>query len=203
MRGRRRRAAAALTLTLLTASSTACLAGTSPPPDAAQTGRATPADHMPLIVRSALRASQRDPERGCRPLLLWPLAGADILERFDGPEEPWLPGHRGIDLSAGEGAAIRAPDDGTVSFAGDVAGKRVVSLRHGDYVSSFEPAATGLAVGSAVRRGQELGSVASGSDHCDGRCLHWGVRRGPDDYRDPESLASPRRIALKPCTIRR
>ncbi|WP_163197254.1 M23 family metallopeptidase [Bifidobacterium platyrrhinorum] len=109
-----------------------------------------------------------------------------------------MSGHRGMDLAAGERDALLAPGDGVVSFAGEVAGKQVVSIRHKGLTITFEPAITDLAVGAQVSRGRRFGEVGGRSDHCDGACLHWGVRRGKDDYLDPEAMASRRRIALKP-----
>lgn len=134
----------------------------------------------------------------CAAALRWPLAQIEVISAFDGPDRPWLPGHRGVDLQADEGELIFAPAAGVISFAGTVAGKRVVSMRHGGQVSSFEPAVTALAVGASITKGESFATVSRGSDHCDDSCLHWGVRRGDNDYLDPESLAGRRRIALKP-----
>ena len=140
----------------------------------------------------------------CRATMTWPLeppAGAAqpiIAEPFDAPSQPWLPGHRGVDLAARGGEPLLAPADGLVSFAGEVGGKDVVSVSHGTLVSTFEPARTDLAVGAAVERGRPFAQVGGRSDHCDGRCLHWGVRAAGRDYRDPAKLASNHRIVLKP-----
>ncbi|WP_240542003.1 M23 family metallopeptidase [Bifidobacterium sp. CP2] len=135
---------------------------------------------------------------GCVAAMTWPLDEARVARGFDGPEQPWMAGHRGVDLEAGAGERILSPADGVVSFAGDVAGKQVVSIRHDGLVSSFEPAVTDLGAGAAVTRGAPFAQVADRSDHCDGVCLHWGVRRGGERYIDPEGMTTPRRIALKP-----
>lgn len=135
----------------------------------------------------------------CRAALSWPLETPVVVEPFDGPDKPWLPGHRGVDLQAGEGDELIAPADGVVSFSGTVAGKRVVSIRLSDgTVLTFEPAVTDLVVGTRVVRDEPFGMVAAGSDHCFGGCLHWGVRRGGSGYLDPQALAARRRIGLKP-----
>lgn len=139
----------------------------------------------------------------CRATMSWPLeppAGAAhpvIVEPFDAPSQPWLPGHRGVDLEARGGEPLLAPADGLISFVGEVGGKDVVSVSHGTLVSTFEPARTELAVGAAVERGRPFARVGGRSDHCDGRCLHWGVRAAGRDYRDPTRLASNHRIVLK------
>ena len=137
-----------------------------------------------------------DASRGCVAALAWPLRSVHLVEAFDGPAQPWLSGHRGVDLAAAEGDALLAPADGTVSFAGTVAGKQVVSLRHDGLTLTFEPAVTSRGVGARVSRGDAFAEVGERSDHCDGACVHWGVRRA-DDYLDPEPMTAKRRIALK------
>ncbi|MBT1173436.1 peptidoglycan DD-metalloendopeptidase family protein [Bifidobacterium sp. MA2] len=135
----------------------------------------------------------------CRAALSWPVDAPVVDDPFDGPDEPWLAGHRGVDLLAGEGDELIAPADGVIAFAGSVAGKRVVSIRtDDDLVLTFEPAVTDLPVGTEVRRNDPFGVVSTGSDHCFGDCVHWGVRRGRRDYLDPEAMAAKRRIGLKP-----
>ena len=123
---------------------------------------------------------------------------------------------RQLNPMAGPGVAVRefptstgpvdyAPADGIISFAGSVGGKSVVSVNHGDLVSTFEPAHTEGVAGTAVRRGDVIGEVGGASDHCDGRCLHWGVRRvrlqnegTATTYLDPLARVRPMRIGLKP-----
>lgn len=133
----------------------------------------------------------------CRSALSWPLLDVDVTVGFDAPARPWMPGHRGVDLAAQEHDDLYSPSNVVVSFAGMVAGKHVVSIRHGDLTLTFEPAVTRLPVGSAVARGERFGEVSRGSDHCDDACLHWGVRQG-DEYLDPEHMVSSHRVALKP-----
>ena len=123
------------------------------------------------------------------------------VRAFDRPAHNWLPGHRGVDLAAGQGADILAPETGTIIFAGEVAGKSVVSIRHGpkeNLTSTFEPAVTHLRPGDKVERGKAWGSVQGHSDHCDDRCLHWGLRTRDKDYVNPMSKLGRHRIALKP-----
>lgn len=136
----------------------------------------------------------------CEPLMLWPVDDADVTASFDPPPEPWLAGHRGVDLVALPGAGLRAPEDGVIAFVGMVAGKSVVTVRHGSLTSTFEPARTGLTVGASVERGETFASVGGESDHCAGRCVHWGLRRADGGYVDPQARAAPTRIVLKPVT---
>lgn len=144
------------------------------------------------------RALAREESSGCRSLMDWPVAEPAVIAEFEGPPQPWMSGHRGIDLTAPVGTILLAPADGTITFTGTVAGKAVVSLRTGASTLTFEPADTDLGIGAAVRRGQSFAVAAEGSDHCDGRCVHWGVRRGATDYIDPRSQVIDRRVALKP-----
>lgn len=128
----------------------------------------------------------------------WPVeAPRVVLREFLAPPTRYSAGHRGIDLEADAGRAVFAPADGVVSFSGTVVDRPVLSLRHdGDLLSSYEPLASSLAKGEAVARGQLLGVVAEGG-HCDGRCVHLGVRlRG--EYVSPMLLLGgvPRAVLL-------
>lgn len=124
----------------------------------------------------------------------WPVASAGgrprVAHFFDPPDKPWLSGHRGVDLVAPQGAEIRAPTAGTVTYSGVVVDRPVLTIATSDGLRlSFEPVKSPLKVGAAVMRGSVLGTL-SGPTHCDGgppgadSCLHWGVRRG-DEYLDP------------------
>ena len=118
----------------------------------------------------------------------WPLTPRPRVERpFDNPAQPWLPGHRGVDLAGGEQATVLAPEHGVVAFRGAVAGRPVLSVDHaGGLRSTYEPVLSTLAAGDRVRRGQPIGRLLVG--HCPPRtCLHWGVRRG-EGYLDPVHL---------------
>jgi murein DD-endopeptidase MepM/ murein hydrolase activator NlpD len=99
-----------------------------------------------------------------------------MLEPFRAPPTPYAAGHRGVDLAASPGDAVRAPAGGVVSFAGPVAGRPVLSIDHGDgVVSSIEPVSSSVAAGAVIGEGEPVGTVATGG-HCDGACVHFGVR---------------------------
>ncbi len=129
-----------------------------------------------------------------RPVLHWPLAGQVSVSRaFERPANPFGPGHRGIDLQALPGTPIRAAADGTVSYAGPVAGRGVVVVGHGAVRTTYEPLLPTVRVGDAVRAGDQLGRLAPGHPGCPAAaCLHWGLLRAAD-YLDP--LASFRRVS--------
>lgn len=120
----------------------------------------------------------------------WPLAGhPQVVNAFDPPAKPWLSGHRGVDLAAGQGAAVLAPTNAVVTFSGLVVNREVLTIAvTGGLRLSFEPVISVLKAGDSVVRGQEIGQV-EGVTHCrdpagTGSCLHWGVRRG-EEYLDP------------------
>ncbi|MBT1165088.1 M23 family metallopeptidase [Bifidobacterium felsineum] len=145
-----------------------------------------------------MSALERHVDSSCSARFDWPVSNVQINQSFDRPITPWAPGHRGVDLIAGSGETITAPHAGTISFAGRVGGKDVVSIRHrGGVTSTFEPATTDLTLGSAVSRGEIVGTVEGDSDHCESHCLHWGLKRGADDYLNPERYAASGKIVLK------
>jgi murein DD-endopeptidase MepM/ murein hydrolase activator NlpD len=94
------------------------------------------------------------------------------------PRQPWLAGHRGLDLAAEAGEPVAAPAIGVVTYVGFVVDRPVVSIRHAQgLVSSFEPVDSTVAVGDIVARGQTIGTVADAPLHRVRRqCVHWGVR---------------------------
>ncbi|MCD7100881.1 M23 family metallopeptidase [Pseudoclavibacter sp. 13-3] len=118
------------------------------------------------------------------PCWSWPLpAPRTVAGPFRAPPHPYGPGHRGIDITAAEGAEVLAVDDGTVSFAGRVVDRPVVTVAHDhSWRSSHEPVEPVVAQGDRVVRGQVIGRIAAGS-HCSG-CLHLGARH-LDDYFSP------------------
>ncbi|MEV0360054.1 M23 family metallopeptidase [Nocardia sp. NPDC050697] len=136
----------------------------------------------------------------------WPLRPRPVvLRRFDNPEHDWLPGHRGVDLGATPGSPVLAAGDGIVVFAGTVAGKPVVSLRHdGGLRTTYEPVEPGVTAGTRVTRGSPIGTLATGHEGCPAlACLHWGARRDPTirnrpQYVDPLGLLRLAPLRLKP-----
>ena len=130
----------------------------------------------------------------------WPLdPRPEVVRRFDRPDRPWLPGHRGVDLAASVGQSVRAPAAGRISWTGVIAGRGVVVVLHeGGLRSTFEPVSATAAVGTTVARGDSVGAVTSTSGHCAPRtCLHWGVLRG-ETYLDPLSFAGRGPVVLLP-----
>lgn len=130
---------------------------------------------------SALGTAARDPRNSeasdPREQWRWPVPPPiRVVAPFRAPPTPYAAGHRGIDIAAERGAGVVAPAAGIVSFAGPVAGRGVVAIDHGDgVVSAIEPVETVVTAGTRVAAGEVIGAVSSGG-HCDGRCVHFGVR---------------------------
>ena len=127
----------------------------------------------------------------------WPLNPRPaVLRAFDPPAEPWLGGHRGVDLRAAHGGAeVTSPAAGTVTFAGVVVDRPVLTVDHGNGLrSSFEAVRSDLTAGAAVAEGEVLGWILPG--HCTpAPCVHWGVRRG-DEYLNPLAFVTDLRPSV-------
>jgi hypothetical protein len=131
------------------------------------------------------------------PTWQWPVEPAQVVRPFEPPDGPYGPGHRGVDLAVEPDQAVLAPSDGSISFAGLVAGTPVVVISHGDLRSTFQPVRSALPRGTYVNGGEAVGEIVADLRHCGEPCLHWGVLRG-DDYLDPARLVSPRAARLLP-----
>jgi murein DD-endopeptidase MepM/ murein hydrolase activator NlpD len=129
----------------------------------------------------------------------WPVMPPHVVRRFDPPPQPWLAGHRGVDLSAKPSAVVRAAGAGTVVYAGVIAGRGVVSVAHpGGFRTTYEPVTSALHAGDPVGAGAVLGKLAPGHPGCPAAaCLHWGLRQG-DRYLDPLALLGLGRVRLLP-----
>lgn len=134
------------------------------------------AENAPAAATSST-APPGHPQLGEGPRWLWPSATPHwIITGFAAPATRYSAGHRGIDIAAVPGSAVVAPVDGVIRFIGIVVDRPVLTLEaSGDLLASSEPVRSELAAGTLVRAGDQIGVVASGG-HCDGACLHFGVR---------------------------
>ncbi|MGA4508633.1 peptidoglycan DD-metalloendopeptidase family protein [Propionibacteriaceae bacterium G1746] len=115
-------------------------------------------------------------------LVLQPPVPGALLRGFSAPLQRWGAGHRGVDLAARVGEPVRAGAAGVISFAGTVAGRGVVTIDHGNGISTtHEPVQATVSPGDRVAAGNLIGRIGTGS-HVDG--LHWGLRRS-GNYHDP------------------
>lgn len=92
-----------------------------------------------------------------------PLYG-DLLRVFDAPEDPFAPGHRGVDIGAPPGSPVYASAAGVVTFAGSVAGNLTVTVDHGTGLLTTYSflGETRVARGASVERGVVVGTVGRG-----------------------------------------
>lgn len=115
-----------------------------------------------------------------------------VVRPFIAPLGRFGAGHRGVDLGVRDGQPVGAAGAGTVSFAGQVAGRGVVVIQHPDGVrTEYEPVTVKVRSGTVVSTGQEIAVVHGAHGSCSvGACLHWSARRG-EAYFDPLTLLRP------------
>jgi peptidase M23-like protein len=125
---------------------------------------------IPIAVVLFLSLATTDSAEAAERRWRAPVSGAPTRLFHLGPN-PFLRGqHRGVDLAAGRGDAVRAACAGRVVFAGRVAGQRTVSVRCGRWRVSYAPLTRlGVRAGERVGSGARLGRAARG--------IHFGVRR--------------------------
>lgn len=124
----------------------------------------------------------------------WPTGTpVPVVAGFAPPAHDWLPGRRGITLQYPAGSPVYACAAGTVTVAGPVAGRGVVSIRHSvggrDIWSTYLPITPTVAVGEHVEKGDIIGTVEG-----DSQTLHWGAKTGRRTYINPirMTLGHPR-----------
>ncbi|MBX9422665.1 M23 family metallopeptidase [Streptomyces lateritius] len=125
--------------------------------------------------------------------LLWPVGPPPpvIVRGWQPPAGPYAAGHRGVDLAAPPGTTVLAPAAGTVTFAGPVGGRGVLTLTlpgtgTPPLRTTFSPVTPSVRAGTTVRAGTPIARVSPGA-HCPESCLHWGLLRG-DVYLNPLAL---------------
>ncbi|WP_417564580.1 murein hydrolase activator EnvC family protein [Microbacterium sp.] len=130
---------------------------------------------------------------------VWPLAAFRIARPYVAPAHEYGPGHRGIDLQPLADGAVRAPQAGVIAFRGSVAGRPLITIDHGDgLVTTLEPVASALAPGTAVTRGEDVGTIALGGHTAPGT-VHFGVRLYGEYVNPMLLLGGVRRAVLLPC----
>jgi murein DD-endopeptidase MepM/ murein hydrolase activator NlpD len=148
---------------------------------------------------------------GCAPPALadngrldWPLRPRPaVLRMFDAPSPNWSSGHRGVDLAGELDQPVYAAAAGTVVFAGELAGRTLVSIAHpGGLRTTYEPVRPAVRAGQLVDAGSAIGALITGHAGCSAAaCLHWGAMWGAAsraDYVDPLGLLASTRVRLKP-----
>jgi hypothetical protein len=148
---------------------------------------------VPLVVAAAAVPAAGSPSSPPPSGWVRPVDGR-VVRPFEAPAGPYAAGHRGTDLAAEPGTPVHAAGDGTVVFAGRIAGALHVTVLHERGMRTSYSFLDDVSVreGSAVERGDVLG-IAGGSDPAtdhDGTVVHFGLRLGVR-YVDPMSLFAP------------
>jgi len=122
-----------------------------------------------------------------------------VLRAFAPPVHPWAAGNRGVDLAAYAGEPVYAATVGVVLYAGELAGRGVISIRDGTLRTTYEPVDPVVHTGDRVTQGEVIAYVSDALDNCGppGSCLHWGALRS-DVYVDPMGLLRAPAIRLLP-----
>lgn len=116
----------------------------------------------------------------------WPTVGI-VVRGFDPPATDYGAGHRGVDIAANGGDSVVAASSGTVTYAGTVAGRGVVTITTPDGVLiTVEPVRAIVTRGALVSVGDVLGTVTAGI-HCPQTCVHVSVRRAATSGTSSES----------------
>ncbi|GGL97348.1 hypothetical protein GCM10010129_46420 [Streptomyces fumigatiscleroticus] len=160
---------------------------------------------VPVAAETVSVRAGRDPTV---PVLarLWPVGSRPaVLRGWEPPATRYGRGHRGVDLAAPPGTAVRAVAPGRVSFAGRVAGEGVVSVELAGtgappLRTTYEPVRALVDEGEEVAPGEVVGTVERTGFHCSAPCLHWGLRRA-EAYLDPLALLPPRLLHSGPSRL--
>ncbi|MDA3629809.1 peptidoglycan DD-metalloendopeptidase family protein [Saccharopolyspora sp. WRP15-2] len=167
------------------------------------TGIATAAIGLSTAPEPVARPAPAASSRTAEGQFGWPLAPPPAVARpFESPEHAYGPGHRGVDLVGEVDQQVLAAGDGVVVFAGQVAGRNLVSIEHPPGLrTTYEPVRPTAAVGDQVTRGQPIGYLEPGHPECTAQppnaCLHWGARQHLT-YLDPLRLLGGGHVRLLP-----
>ncbi|AWS41224.1 peptidase [Streptosporangium sp. 'caverna'] len=157
---------------------------------------AVPGTAGPHTLTSEM-SHERAPEPSAR--WEWPLTGRpQVIRGFAPPPQPWLSGHRGVDLAATPGAEVRAAGPGIIGYAGPLAERGVVTVLHaGGLRTTYLPVQPSVRRGQTVSEGEVIGVVQDVRGHCPAVCLHWGLLR-EHLYLDPLLLLGHGQVRLLP-----
>jgi hypothetical protein len=130
----------------------------------------------------------------------WPVSG-EVITPYRNGSDPYATGqHRGIDIAAPVGAAVRAAAGGDVRFAGTAGSSGVtISIRTaGGYDTSYlHLSALEVRAGAHVSAGDRIGAVgttgSAGTRSATAPHLHFGVRDAGTrhSYHDPLAFLPP------------
>ena len=143
--------------------------------------RRTLAATVVAVASVALVVAPARPAGGGEPVTYRPPADAPVTDPFRPPTTPYGRGNRGLELGTEPGDPVHAAAAGTVTFAGQVGGRRYVTVQHADGVrTTYGPLASlAVARGAAVAAGEPVGTA--------GGPVLWTARIGTA-YVDPAVL---------------
>jgi len=144
-----------------------------------------------LAVAAPARSAAAPPMPSLRPGAAFavPLYGT-LVKAYDAPlDNPYAAGHRADNIAAPIGTPVRASADGTVSFAGNVAGNLSVTVDHGGGIkTTYSYLGTIVAKrNQRLVRGDVVGTVGPGHDASLPPNVQLSARRN-DVYFDPLEL---------------
>lgn len=128
-------------------------------------------------------------------LVFRPPVDAPVADPFRSPDDPYSPGNRGVEYDTVPGDPVLAAADGTVVFAGPVAGALHVTVDHGGgVVSSYSYLErVSVRIHARVGQGQMVGLA--------GDRLHFGVRVN-GSYVDPARFMGVKRVRVRLVPLR-
>jgi len=128
---------------------------------------------------------------------VWPVGG-EVITPYRNGDDPYASGqHRGIDIAAPVGTAVRAAAAGDVRFAGTAGSSGLtIGIRTADGYDTSYLHLSSLAVraGTRVAAGERIGAVGTtGTRSATAPHLHFGVRDAGTRYayRDPLAFLPP------------
>lgn len=132
---------------------------------------------------------------------VWPVDPHPVVAAFDPPGCDFCAGHRGVDLGTLPLRPVRSALAGTVTYAGELAGRGVVVVDDGTRRMTYEPVTASIRKGAVVTAGDLIGQMELTGSHCyPDACLHVGlINDATEDYLDPLTLfGSSGRVRLLP-----
>jgi Peptidase family M23 len=146
-----------------------------------------------LAVAQSVSAGELDQGPATEPVSYVAPVDVPVVDPFRPPANPYGAGNRGLEYATAAGTEVRAAADGTVSFAGLVAGSSWITIAHADGVRTAYGPLLSVSVtrGESVARGDVVGTS--------GERLMFTARLG-DTYLDPAALlaSGPSRVHLIP-----